>query len=114
MDNSTEREIQDGIMALLWGVGIPAFHIPNRGLMDKATGKYNRVDESFVPGVPDIAAPLPGGRTLWIEVKSGKGMVSDAQAAYHAKLRSRGHRVLIARTVRVVQDELEDLGVILR
>ena len=114
MDNSTEREIQDGIMALLWGVGIPAFHIPNRGLMDKATGKYNRVDESFVPGVPDIAAPLPGGRTLWIEVKSGKGVVSDAQAAYHAKLRSRGHRVLIARTVRVVQDELEDLGVILR
>lgn len=49
-------------------------------------------------GIPDRLVVLPGGRTLWVEVKS-KGKYSEpAQRSYQTRLRNRGHEVWVVGT----------------
>lgn len=45
------------------------------------------------PGWPDITLLLPGGRVVFIELKAGKGRLSDEQKALHAQARYLGHEI---------------------
>lgn len=100
-----EKDGQEAIIAYLWATGIPAFAVPNRGLYNVRTGRYNVVDRMHFRGVPDVVAPLSRGRTLFIETKRlVGGQLSMEQEAFHKRLRDRGHLVLVARSVTDVQD----------
>jgi hypothetical protein len=50
-------------------------------------------------GTPDLCVMAPGGRTIWLEVKTKAGVVSAAQEAMHSRMRSLGHSVFVARSV---------------
>ena len=48
-------------------------------------------------GEPDMRIYLPMGRTLFIELKTAKGNLSENQKKYHQKLKSLGHMVHIVK-----------------
>ncbi len=57
------------------------FHVPNGGRRSKAeAGIFKTL--GVRPGVPDLVILLPGGRTAFVEVKSDKGYLSQAQKAF--------------------------------
>lgn len=108
----SEKLIQEGILAFLWGIGSPAYAVPNRGLYDKRTGRYNVTDWTFVGGVPDIVAPFAAGRTVFLEVKSSSGKTTPAQERYHEKLERLGHHVAVVRSVKEVEAFLKQRGLL--
>lgn len=56
------------------------------------------------PGLPDILGCLLGGQMLAVEVKTGKGRPTPAQAACHAALRDAGAVVLVGDLAHVLAE----------
>lgn len=74
-----------------------------------------RKQEGVKAGFPDLVAVLPGGRTVFIEMKAPKrGRLSPAQLECHAALRSLGHIVGVARSIDEAQAILLQAGIPLR
>lgn len=69
------------------------FAIPNGGARSKAQGGILKAT-GVKPGAPDLCAVLPGGRCLWLEVKTPEGRLSPDQRKFHAALAERGHTVV--------------------
>jgi hypothetical protein len=63
-----------------------------------------------VPGVPDLAIVWQG-RAIYIELKAGKGTLSDAQRGMHRKLVYCGAEVITCRSLECVETSLRELGV---
>ena len=61
-------------------------------------------------GYPDRVALMPGGRSIWIELKSRGRKVSKVQAIRFKKLASIGHTVYVADSKSAVDDILKTLG----
>lgn len=66
----------------------------------KLNVKYSR-------GWPDRVVVLPNGQTLWIELKTLTGKLSELQIRVHKELRTRGHDVLVLRTKDEIRNVLE-------
>ena len=83
----TEHEIQVSAFAQYAARGTSGsvmFAIPNGGVRDKVTaGKLKA--EGVTAGAPDIFASAYG-KPYFIEVKTGKGRLSDAQKAMHRRI----------------------------
>ena len=75
--------------------------IPNGGLRTIRTAARMR-DEGAVPGAPDLFLFIPNHHTLMcglaIEMKTTKGVVSDAQKQVHDMLRRNRYAVEICRS----------------
>jgi hypothetical protein len=54
-------------------------------------------------GTVDLIAALPGAITLWVEIKTGEGRLSDTQRLFRDDLMRLGHRHV------VVQDSIDEL-----
>jgi hypothetical protein len=108
-----ERDTQDRILGHLKAAGVLAFHIPNHGMFNKKTRRYNQVGKYHVAGVPDLAVVIPGGRIVWVEVKSMTGSQAPEQKAFQARLELLGHDYIIARRLEDVIGPLRRLGVAL-
>jgi hypothetical protein len=61
-------------------------------------------------GFPDLSGILPGGRALFIEVKSSKGRASEEQLAFGRMAMARGAVWMIARSVEDVERVLRIEG----
>ena len=59
----------------------------------------NAKTQGLNSGDPDLRLSLPGGRTVFLEVKSDKGRVSEAQMYVHNKLRALGFGVYVVRSI---------------
>ena len=81
--------------------------------MARARFYQARATEGVVSGFPDLSVLLPGGRTLYIEMKSDVGRLSDAQRALHERLRAMGHCVGVARSIEDARAFLIGAGVAL-
>lgn len=80
--------------------------------MGRARFHAKRKAEGVVAGFPDLVVLLPGGRTLLIEVKAPRtGVISDAQAGLHTRLRSMGHTVIVATCIEDARGGLLAAGV---
>jgi hypothetical protein len=55
--------------------------------------------EGVLPGVPDICFLLPNGKTGWLELKAGGGVLSNAQKGFAAKAKKLGHQWNVVRTL---------------
>ncbi len=55
-------------------------------------------------GVPDRIVLMPGGRTIYVELKSRGGRLSPPQRRMHTKLRDMGFRVEVLWTIRQVNE----------
>lgn len=58
-------------------------------------------------GLPDLCLICPKGKVIWIEVKSDKGVLSDAQRHIHGKLGGLGHSVFVCRSIDEVKEALK-------
>ena len=84
--------------------------VPN-GSQRTASGRPANAVAGLTAGVPDLVVVIPGGRVLWVEVKSEKGRVSDAQLAFHLELQARGHDIAIVRSLDDVRNAFKALNI---
>ena len=76
-----------------------------------ASGLWNRMNSGAVrhnvkmcePGTPDLMVISPYGKITWIEVKTEYGKLSNVQQNMHARLRSYGQEVIVARIIEDVE-----------
>ena len=52
-----------------------------------------------MPGIPDLAIIIPGGRIHFIEVKTGAGRLSPDQCAVHDRLVALGTPAAVVRSI---------------
>jgi hypothetical protein len=73
-------------------------------------GRYNQ--HLAPPGTPDLLVLLPGGRTVWNEIKTAERKLRAEQAATHDRLRELGQVVMTARGIEDVADFLDSRSVL--
>ena len=106
-----EKIIQSRIHSALRALGYISFPIPNRGLYNPITHRYNIQNDPWqIPGIPDVVVILPEARVLWVEVKSEAGIQSPHQIHMADALQERGHHYLLARSVKDVLEWLKTHG----
>lgn len=73
------------------------FHIPNGGTRDEIEAKHLQ-SQGVRRGVPDLCLPVArrGYHSLWLEMKTLCGRVSDAQGWWKDKLTEQGACAVIA------------------
>lgn len=77
-ERSAETKFRDGVKKRLGGIAIKM--IPT------------------VSGIPDRLAVLPEGRVVFVELKRDSGgVLSEIQKVQHARLRAKGHEVVVLR-----------------
>lgn len=67
-----------------------------RSIVRKVGGEIIPIMTSF-SGWPDRLIVLPGGRVIWLEIKTNKDTLSPAQKHIIDKLTSLGHKVVVLR-----------------
>lgn len=105
-----EKAIQKTILESLAWRKLWAYRLNSGGTRFQGKGKEYFVKFGF-PGCPDIMVLLPSGRTLWIEVKSAKGALSQAQKDFKEKCDRLGVPHLVARSWDDVEAFLEVLKI---
>lgn len=117
-----EHELQREIQAALSKEGCRAFRT-NAG--DAWTGEWQTMGQQAIlikharrfiglpKGFPDLLVVCPGGKVVFMEIKTQTGRVSPEQQKMHQFLRRMGQRVTVARSVSdaikaVREDERED------
>jgi hypothetical protein len=86
------------------------FAVPN-GSQRTASGRPANAVYGMVPGAPDLVVVCPLGRIFFLEIKSPKGRVSDAQFAFHTELHKRNHTVAVVRSIDEVKLVFEALEI---
>lgn len=74
----------------------------------------------MVPGAPDLTVALPGGHTVYLEVKAPgdkatgtrAGRLSSAQCEFHDRMARIGHIVHVVRSIADVQQVFRNYGAI--
>lgn len=95
MAHAVEEAIQAELVRMARVRGLFVFHCPNGGQRSAREGAaFKRI--GVVAGIPDLIFALKDGRTVFVEVKTQKGTLSDAQKAVHAELERLGHQVFTA------------------
>lgn len=72
--------------------------------LNAGRGRYNQ--HLAKPGTPDLLLVAPDGRTLWVEVKTKGGKLSEDQVVMHMALTARKQHVIVARDVEDVMEVL--------
>jgi len=82
------------------------FHCPNGGARSKAeAGIFKAL--GVKPGVSDIIILWPDRHALFIELKAGRGHLTDAQEDFHAIMRRCGFDTAEARTLEEIDNILD-------
>jgi hypothetical protein len=90
-----ESDLQRAILETLSAKRIWAMRL-NSGTMVVGSGAAQRRIRMCPPGTPDILVLRPYG---FLEVKTKKGKLSDAQRAWHSMAESEGIRVQVVRSI---------------
>lgn len=87
----SEADEQQTVVEYCDAKGIPVFHVPNGGGRDKREAA-NLKRQGVKPGVPDLCVPVARGlcHSLYIEMKSEGGKISEAQTGWLRRLRAEG------------------------
>jgi hypothetical protein len=62
-------------------------------------------------GIPDIIGVLPGGRALYIEIKSAKGRCSHEQVIFLMNAEKSGALAFVAHSLDNVIEKLKEVGI---
>ncbi len=96
----SEREIQDQILTWLWYQRIDCWRNESNGTYDSRGGFYRKKGKFFVCGRPDVEGILsPRGMWFGIEIKTARGIVSDAQKEFIYRIQNAGGLIWVARSL---------------
>lgn len=84
------------------------FHVPNGGRRSRFEGAIFK-GMGTVAGVPDLVVLWKGGAGF-LELKYGKGSLSESQREIHARLTGLGYPVAVVRTIEEVEAALISWG----
>lgn len=85
-------------------------HVPNGGKRSISQAvKFKRL--GVKAGVCDLLVFLSGARTIFLEVKTRKGVLSAEQLSFHADMKGKGFFVATVRCVDDVRNALAHAGV---
>ena len=107
-----EEQIQREIIQYISAV-IPrslVFSVPNAAPRTWGGRASNGVP-GLMKGAPDLIAVMPGGRVLFIEVKTPKGSSSDDQFAFSGRCRALGQAYFVARSLDDCRRAFAALGI---
>jgi len=107
-----EHQLQALVLAHLEANGRPdvyAFAIPNAARRTPMLAARMKA-EGLRAGVADLCIMLPAGRTAWLELKTRKGVQSDAQKSFAAICKRLGHPYAVVRTLGDAIVVLKDWG----
>lgn len=90
-----------------------AFAIPNGGKRHRREAARMK-GLGVKPGIPDIGVLYRGGRTLFVELKAPRGVVSDAQRDMARRLTYLGYDIVTCKSLECVECALRELGVPLK
>lgn len=111
MADLTELQIQSGFKNRLRYVApaVSMVAIPNAAKRTQWAANQAK-KEGLATGFPDVMCLWAGGGICFIEFKTTKGRLSDAQGEWLVRLRERGHRVTVARSVDQAVEFLRECG----
>ena len=98
-----EHDLQVWIVNFLRFHHFYCFAIPNGGRRDAKTGKKLK-DEGVLAGVADLQILLPGGKSIFVELKTPWGYQSTAQKAFENEIKLRGFEYKIWRSDKDAKD----------
>jgi hypothetical protein len=87
------------------------FAIPNAGRRSPAVSSRMKA-EGLTAGVADLCIMLPGGRTLWMELKTRNGRQSQAQKSFAVVCSVLDHAYLMPRSLDEAIAALRAYGVL--
>lgn len=100
---ATESDLKRAVLAVL--ARIPRIHVLR---MNAGRLKGRVLGEE---GTPDVLVMLPGGKALWIELKTEKGKLRPAQEQWHGMARGLEHPVHVVRepqdAINIVREALD-------
>jgi hypothetical protein len=116
---TVRRHLEDDLQRdvcqyLRWSLPADAeyYAVPNGGKRhSKAAARL--VGQGVRAGLPDLCV-VYRGTTIFIELKTARGVLSEAQRQMHRKLGYCGCTVLVCRSVEGVECSLRELGLPLR
>lgn len=85
------------------------YAIPNGGLRNARVAQKMKA-EGLLPGMPDLGFAMEEGRSRWLEMKTGKGSLSDYQWGIRRKLEALGHEWALARSIDEALEHLSKWG----
>jgi hypothetical protein len=103
-----EAQIQRAVIQHLTRRAPPdvfTFHVPNGGWRSRVEAKILKAIGT-VAGVPDIVCIFQG-RVYALELKAGRGRLTDVQHVVHERLREAGANVAVARGIDEALAQLE-------
>ena len=101
-----EHKIQVSIIEWLRWHKFFCFAIPNGGNRNAVTGAILK-KEGVLAGCPDLQVILDNGKSIFLEVKTEKGVQQSTQKDFQKELEKRGHEYYI---VRSLEDVINILG----
>jgi hypothetical protein len=105
----SEKQIETAILYFLNLHGIFAFKLNNTGVWDPIRKVYRKPNSRYIiRGIPDICAMIKDGPTVWVEVKSSTGKVSEYQNEFIQRCRRMGHIAFVAKSVDDVVKHLDE------
>ena len=92
---ANETDLENQILKALLERGCLAYHSASES---KSRNRKALAGRAPI-GWPDITCLAPGGRILFLEVKTRVGVTSEAQRNMHGRLAKLGHKVRVVRSV---------------
>ena len=112
--NRPEQELQRAVVQVLTYAAVPGlvwYAVPNGGWRSKTEAAIF-AGLGVKPGVGDFAIVLPGGRAAFLELKSAKGTLSDAQLEFRAACVATGALWGMARDIDEAIEVLRSWGAV--
>jgi len=109
-----EHNLQVKVLRYLRENAAPDIHwlaIPNAGRRTMRSGASLKA-EGMTAGAPDLCVLLPGGFVLWLELKTAKGVLSDAQKGFRARCLRLEHPYQLAHSFNEAIDILAHWGAV--
>ena len=92
----TEHELQVAVVTRLKQIGV-LYAADQNGLRTSKRQGALAKQAGMMAGEPDIRIYLPGGRIIFVEMKTTRGSVSAAQRQRHKDLADLGHIVYVVK-----------------
>ena len=104
-----ENGIQEQIVTFLRYSGVMVFSIPNGANMPNVRTRAIFHRTGLLAGAADLVMLLPGGETVFVEVKTSKGRQQESQKQFQERVEKLGFTYLLWRNLADALDFVKGL-----